>query len=123
VSVKGGRAIGTDDPQILKTVVVANPIDVIEDHRHLPATPRFTLATHLAARLFDPLLVKPPLQIAAGIGRPLDHNLGKRSLWPPDAIHDAGVRLEVLGRDLPSRGVLLQSCRIATGRAIAETAK
>jgi hypothetical protein len=75
MSVKGRGAVRTDDPKILKSVVVSNPVFVIEDHRHVAPAPRLPLTAQLATGLLQALLIKAPLQIAPGIARAFDENL------------------------------------------------
>jgi hypothetical protein len=49
VSVERGGAVRADDLQVLQPVVVADPVDVVDDQRHQPATPLLALAAELAA--------------------------------------------------------------------------
>jgi hypothetical protein len=71
MSVKGCGAIGTDDPQVLKPVVIRHSIDVIEDQRHRLAAPVFVLTAHLAAPLLQTLQEETLLQLVSGVSRAL----------------------------------------------------
>ena len=121
VRVEGRRTVRTDDPQVLEPVVVSHSVDVVEDHRHGAAPPHLALAAQLAARLLQSLLVKPPLQIAAGVGRVLDQDLLQRSRLVSE------VRSMTPRRDRSDRwrsptvsAYFFRVARIATGRAIAQ---
>jgi len=43
VRVEGGRAVRADDAQILKAIVIADAVDVIEDQAHGSAAPQLVL--------------------------------------------------------------------------------
>src|SRR5689334_19320519 len=62
VGVKCRVAVRTDDAEVLDPIVVANPVDVIEDERHVPPVPRLALAAELANTVLEPLLVEPCLE-------------------------------------------------------------
>jgi len=66
------RAVRADDPEVLETVVVRNPIDVIEDQRHRASVPQLVLTADLAMLLFQPRLEQPFLHIAAAAIRVFD---------------------------------------------------
>jgi hypothetical protein len=58
-------AIRADHPKILEAVVVANAVDVIEDHRHRPAAPHLALPAQLALRLLQTLRKKAVLEVVS----------------------------------------------------------
>jgi hypothetical protein len=72
------RAVGTHDSQVFKPVVVADPVDVVDDQRHSATAPHLVLTAHFAAARFQPVLVQPILQFAAGVGRAFDEYLLER---------------------------------------------
>jgi hypothetical protein len=53
VRVERGGAVGTDDAEVLEAVVVADPVDVIEDQRHAAVTPQLPLTAQLTDRLLE----------------------------------------------------------------------
>ena len=48
VRVERRRTVWADDLQVLEAVVVGDAVYVVENQRHLLATPQFTLTTELA---------------------------------------------------------------------------
>jgi formate hydrogenlyase subunit 4 len=60
--------VGTDNPQVLNSIVISNTIDVVEDHCHALTAPELILAAHLAAWFLQTLLQQTPLQILARTG-------------------------------------------------------
>jgi hypothetical protein len=100
MGIEGRCAIRTDDSQVLESVVVRHPIDVVQDQRHGATTPIFVLATHLAAALFQTLCEESSLEIGAGITGITDQDLGKRDrIWSRNSVLST---VKVLGRDLPN---------------------
>jgi len=67
VRVERGRAIGADDAEVLETVVVADPIDVVEDQRHPAATPQLVLTAELTYGPLQVRRVQPVLQVVAAV--------------------------------------------------------
>jgi len=54
--VEGRCTVRANDLQILDSVVVSDAVDVIDDHRHTPASPVLVLAAKLASRFLQALL-------------------------------------------------------------------
>jgi hypothetical protein len=46
-------AVGTNDPEILETVVIRHTVDVIDDERHPRPVPALSLAAQLAETSFQ----------------------------------------------------------------------
>jgi hypothetical protein len=46
-------AVGASDPEVLQPVVVADPVDLVENQSHLTAAPARALAAQLAAPLLE----------------------------------------------------------------------
>jgi hypothetical protein len=69
VGIERCSAVRANDPQILKSVVVRHPVDVIENQRHPAASPLLVLATHLAATLLVALFKEPLLELCPRVGR------------------------------------------------------
>jgi hypothetical protein len=118
MSVEGRCAIRADDPKVLKPVVVSDTVLVVEDHRHVLPSPHLSLVAQLTARFLQALFIEASLQVAARIGGVFDQDLAERALGPSDALHYAGIWVEVVGGDIPQRGVLLQSFRVPAGGAV-----
>ena len=74
--IEGSRTVRADDPEILDAIVVGNPVDVIKDQGHRTAAPEFSLAALLTLSLLVTLGKQALLQLAAGIRRALNKNLG-----------------------------------------------
>lgn len=70
-----GSAVCTDDPEVLKPVVVRNAIDVIEDKGHPAATPVLVLAAEFTAQLEESARDQSLLEVAAAVRRALDEDL------------------------------------------------
>ena len=71
-------AVGTDDPEVLESVVVRDAVDVVEDHRHRRATPPLTLAAELTDPLLESGFVQSFLELTAIERRAVDQDLGQR---------------------------------------------
>jgi hypothetical protein len=68
MGVKGRGAVRTDDTEIFETIVVSQPVDVIEDQRHSSTHPDFVLTTHLAPPSLKPVLEQPRLKMSTRVG-------------------------------------------------------
>ena len=120
VSVQRPRAVWADDAKVLQAMVVSDPVDVVEDQRHPATSPDLALAAQLTAALLESSLVEPLLQRPAWICGTADEDFAKR---PPVTLVRARpnqVRVEVVNRDLPVLGPVLQSPDVVADRPIAE---
>jgi hypothetical protein len=97
MGVEGRRAVGADDPEILKAVVVGSPVDVVKDQCHPPAVPRLALSTELAASLLDPFIEETELQMVPGIGGIANEDLVERTrdIGVSQHFSTYGIRVEV----------------------------
>ncbi len=118
-------AVGTNDAQVLESIVVADPVRVVEDESHPPPTPDFALAAYFANRLLDPLVIKAELEIAPRIGRiPNEDVLERLALLPLAKSFSARrIRIEMLRRDAPLPGPSFECSRVGAGCAIPEVAQ
>jgi hypothetical protein len=62
MGVQGCRAIRTNDPQVLKPIVIAFSIDVIEDQTHATPAPNLVLPAKLTSPFLQPAFEEPPLE-------------------------------------------------------------
>jgi hypothetical protein len=121
VSVECGCAVRADDAKVAEPIVIAHAVDVVEDQAHRAAAPVLVLATQLADRTLQPLLVETLLQVVARISGVLDEDLFER---PPRARSLEGrVRVEMLRRYPPERGVLPEDLGCPARRAHPEAAE
>jgi hypothetical protein len=120
VGVERRGAIRADDPKVLEPVIVAPPVDVIEDQRHAPPLPFLSLTAQLAPPCLEPLREETLLELDPREGRPLDEDLGERDRDLSIALECRGAgrrRIEVLHRDVPdTRSVSLQRSPIVARR-------
>jgi hypothetical protein len=66
MGVEGRGAIRTGDAEILQPVVVGNPVDVIENHRHPVPTPSLILAAQLATPSIETSIEQALLEVLTG---------------------------------------------------------
>ncbi|HEU4804139.1 MAG TPA: hypothetical protein VFS73_13265 [Solirubrobacterales bacterium] len=59
-------------------MIVANPVDVVEDQGHAPTAPDLILAADLASAILQALVEQPVLQVAATERGALDQDLLQR---------------------------------------------
>jgi hypothetical protein len=97
-------AIRANDAEVLKTVVICNPVDVVEHERHSVAVPELSLAAHLADGLLDAGREKPLFQLAPSVGRVLDHGLLERQLARLASATPPSMGIEVPDGKLPPSG-------------------
>jgi hypothetical protein len=105
---EGRSAVWTDDAQVLNAVVVRHPIGVIEDQRHPFTSPDLPLAAELTPSLLDALAEQPALEMPSRVGRTCDQDLGQGCGIRAHRFAANGIRIEVIGRNLPQSGVLLE---------------
>jgi hypothetical protein len=95
-------AVGANDPQVLKAVVVRHAVDVVEDQRHTLAVPLLALTAELTLPRLQPGLIKAILQLRSLVSGVLDQNLCQ---WLRSVSLEAfGLRLgciEVVGGNAP----------------------
>jgi hypothetical protein len=96
---------------------------VVEDHSHDPPAPDFAESAKLADVALQPSLVQAGLEVIPREGRMLDEDLLERYAAPNPGSSDGRVRIEVLGRNGPEPGVLLQDLVGAAAVAHPETAQ
>src|SRR5215218_3310133 len=117
VRVERRRAVRADDPEVLKSVVVGDTIDVVENQRHVVASPLLSLAAELALAPLETVAIEAAFQLAAVVGRVLNEDLAERAsrsrVRPATSL--CAVWVEVRDRDIPQRHVLLQ-CPVVAAR-------
>lgn len=123
VGVERRVAVRADDAEIFQAVVVSDPIDVIKDERHPSPVPYLALPAELAGTLLDAFLVEPALQDAARRPRALGQQGFHGATLGFHRSRPRGVRVEVIRRQLPPRGPLLEHRRRASSRAAIEAAQ
>jgi hypothetical protein len=101
-------------------MIVANSIDVIQDHRHWTPLPYLAETAKLALRLLQPLRQETTLEIVSRVGRPLDKDLREGPLLLPQILQACGIRIKVISWDLPDLGVFLEDPPSTPGRAETE---
>jgi hypothetical protein len=69
------RAVRTHDAEVLEPVIVADPVDVVEDQRKPASAPQLALPAELAALRLKSRRVQPLLEMAARERRALDEDL------------------------------------------------
>jgi hypothetical protein len=125
VCVESGCTVRTHDAKVLDAVVIRDPVDVVEDERHSMSAPDPTLTTELALFSLQALSEKALLQVVPGVGRVFDKDLLERDLpaIPPSTgkrLENRGLRIKVIGRDVPKCCVLLDRRCVATGITVAQ---
>jgi hypothetical protein len=113
-------AVRADDPQVLDPVVMAVAVDVVEDQRHAMSLPDLVLAAQLAPALLEPFAVEPLLQRAAAVRGPGHEDLFEWLGLRAGVLARCGVAIEVIDRDRPDAGPLLEHHVTATGGALPE---
>ena len=97
-----GSAIWADDAQVLEPVVVRNPVDVVDDERHLNPAPFLALAADLALSFLQPGFVESSLErrpVVCRVGR--QHLLERHRSMSAHLCRAGLFGIEVIGRDLP----------------------
>jgi hypothetical protein len=126
VRVERRGAVGTQDPEVLEPMVVVHPVHVIEDQRHVAATPLLALSAQLALTGLEALGVEPLLELDARERRPFDEDLLERpssSLISAQGVTAGGVRVEVVDRNSPDlERIPLQRPPVAAAGAHVEAA-
>ena len=97
MGIEGRRTVLADDSKILDSIVVRNAVDVVEDQRHSAPLPVFILTTHLAGPLLETRRKQALLELAAGIGRTPDQDLGQRFRLFPETRNGRGSWVEMVG--------------------------
>lgn len=123
VGIQGGGAVWTDQPKILQSMVIANAIDVVEYQRHWSTSPKLALTAKLAHRLLPTLTQETTLDVLSRVSRVPYENIRQRPLPPLQIPTPSCTRVEVLGRDLPYRGVFLENPPGTASRAQTEPAQ
>jgi hypothetical protein len=122
VRVQRGGAVRADDPEVLQAVVVRYTVDVIEDQPESAAPPQLALSAELTNRLLEPSFVEPFLETGARETRVLDEDLRERLAPADTGPTQAGVWVEVIGRDAPQRRILLENQMAAAALTHAKAA-
>ena len=111
--VERGGAVGTDDPQVLQSVVVAHAVGVIEDEPHRLAMPQLALTAQLADGTLDTGFIQPGLEVAARVRGATDEDLSQRlALRGACVTSVSGV--EMLSPDVPAQEPFLEERSIAS---------
>jgi hypothetical protein len=96
VRFQGRGAVRAEDPQVLETVVVMDPVDVIEDHRDALPAPGFILSAELTSWPLEPSVVQALFEMAPGVARTLDQDPLKRNSPSSRSLRANRVRIEVI---------------------------
>ena len=113
-------AVRAHNAEILKAVVVSNPVNVVEDQCHMATAPVLTEATKLTFPLLQPSFVKTSLEMAAVIVRAFGEDPRQGDRGPSPLRAQAPVRIKVSRRDPVLRDQLLQRAMVAPRRTKAE---
>jgi hypothetical protein len=122
VRIERRRAVWADDAEVLKPVVVANAVHVIEDQAHRAATPGLVLPAQLTPPFLESFVEKPALEMAAAIGGAFNEDFGQGGAGAARAPARRLVRVEMIRPNAQSRYALLQRAPVAARRAVAQTA-
>jgi hypothetical protein len=75
VGLERRRTVRAHDPEVLEPIVVANPVDVIEDQRQPPSLPEFALPAQLTTPRLDAFRVQALLELPTRERRSCDEDL------------------------------------------------
>lgn len=122
--VESRSTVGTDDLQILETVVVGDAIEMVEDQRHPPASPHFVLAAQLTLARLQTLLEQPSLEMHARVSRSFDQDEAQGDGSFLERVVASAIGVEMIGGNLPDLlDVPAQGSVIAARRAHAQSSE
>ena len=110
-------AVGTYDSEVLESVVVADPIDVVDDQRHPAAAPHLVLTAQFATARLQSRLVQPILQLAARVRGSFDEYFLERIRFVAGVTPPGPVRVELGCRNAVVRDELAQRVKVAARRS------
>lgn len=123
VSIEGCRTVRTNHPQVLETIVVPHSIDVVENHRHVTAQPRLSLAL-LGRTSHSEGVSSPPRAIAASGCCDCPSSARRGSPQAEVSAFESSpytaVGIEVINGDPPCRRILLQGRGVSPTGTVAQ---